>query len=292
MQRIRVPVVLLILWLLIFYNIERLSPPLDITDVAYTFVAVLVVVELLIPHMRRQPLLILVAMPIPVYVVLKIWAHKHLWGAALPLTVTEIACIVVTTLLARWISLDLREFEDAVEHITIGPHQSPTSFSVEHSEMYREVRRARSYQRPAAMLAIGLETESIQIALDRLTQEAQQAMMKRYALAGISKTLCEELQDSSFIAVQNDHFLVLMPEVTPDELSGVTERLRQVVSKRVGVNLRIGAASLPRDAITFESLVNQATQNMNHKPPPWPTDQISQLAFEQRPAHESVRREK
>jgi hypothetical protein len=292
MQRIRVPVVLLILWLLIFYNIERLSPPLDITDVAYTFVAVLAVVELLIPHMRRQPLLAVIAMPIPVYVVLKIWAHKNLWGAALPLTVMEMACIVVTTLLARWISLDLREFEDAVEHITIGPRQSPASFSVEHSEMYREVRRARSYQRPAAMLAIGLETESIQIALDRLTKEAQQVMMKRYALAGVSKTLCEELQDSSFIAVQDDHFLVLMPEVTPDELPGVTERLRQMVSKRVGVNLRIGAASLPQDAITFESLINQAIRNMNHKPPPWPTDQISQLTFEQRPAHESVRREK
>jgi len=292
MQRIRVPVVSLVLWLFLFYNIERLSPPLDITDVAYTFVLVLVVVELLLPRIHRLPLLAEVAMPIPVLAALRVWEHLDLWGAALPLTVMEMACVIVTTLLARWIGLGLREFEDVVEHITIGPRQPPSPLSIEQSEMYREVRRARSYQRPAAMLAIGIETESLQIALDRLTKEVQQVMMKRYALAGVSKTLCEELQDSSFIAVQDDHFLVLMPEVTPDELSGVTERLRQVVSKRVGVNLRIGAASLPQDAITFESLINQAIRDMNHKPPPWPTDQISQLAFEQRPAHESVRREK
>jgi len=63
----------------------------------------------------------------------------------------------------------------------------------------------------------------------------------------------------------------------------VAEHLRQNIAESVGVEVRIGTASLPQDAITFESLMEKASQNMDHRPPPWPTHQISQLALEQRP---------
>jgi hypothetical protein len=86
------------------------------------------------------------------------------------------------------------------------------------------------------LMAIGVEERSIKVTLDRMVQQVQQAMMKQYALCGVSKTLCDEL-GCSMIAQSNDHFIVLLPEVTPEELPGLIARLRRAVSEQVGGHL-------------------------------------------------------
>ncbi|MDH4187387.1 MAG: hypothetical protein OEV08_10340, partial [Nitrospira sp.] len=139
----------------------------------------------------------------------------------------------------------------------------PEPFSTGQGEMYREVRRARHHQRPLTLMAIGVEERSIRVALDRMVQEVQQAMMKQYVLSGVARTLCDELEDYSIIAQRNDHFLALLPEVTPGKSRDLIERLRRAVSEQVGVALQIGIASFPEDAVTFESLVEKAVEEMD-----------------------------
>jgi GGDEF domain-containing protein len=182
----------------------------------------------------------------------------------IPLTVTEICVIALTTILARWVSNGMSEFENAIARITIGQvSKSPEPFSVGQGEMYREVRRARRHQRPLAMMAVGVEEGSIQVALDRMVQEAQRAMMKQYMLSGVARTLCDELEDYDVIAQRNDHFLVLLPEATSEKLTDLIKRLRKAVSEQMGVTLQIGTASFPEEAVTFESLVEKAVEEMD-----------------------------
>jgi GGDEF domain-containing protein len=82
-------------------------------------------------------------------------------------------------------------------------------------------------------------------------------------LSGVASTLCDELEDYNLIAQRNDHFLALLPEVTPGKSSDLIERLRRAVSEQVGVALQIGTASFPGDAVTFESLVEKAVEEMD-----------------------------
>jgi GGDEF domain-containing protein len=267
MKRMRFLVAILIIWLFFFYNIERLSEPIDITDVAYTFVPLMAVLTILVSRLRKVPLGVLLVGSMPVFLVLKAWVKSSVWGTSLPLTVTEVCAIALTIILARWVSNGLGEFERAIAHITIGQvSKLPEPFSTGQGEMYREVRRARCHQRPLALMAIGVEEESIQVALDRMVQEAQQAMMKQYVLSGVARTLCAELEDYNIIAQRNDHFLALLPEVTPEKLTDLIGRLRKTVSEQVGVTLQIGTASFPEDAVTFESLVEKAVREMDAEP--------------------------
>jgi len=256
-----------IIWLFFFYNVERLSEPINITSMAYTFVPLIVVSTMLIPGVQRLPLWAVLSMPIPAFLVLKTLEGSHVWGSALPLTVTEICAISITTLLARWVSSAIREFENAVTHISVSQvgHVSE-SFSAAQGEMYREVQRARIFQRPLLLMALRVEEGSVQVALDRMVQEAQQAMMKQYVLSGVSRTLCDELDHYNVIAKRNDHFLVLLPETTLAKLPELTRRLRKAVSEQVGVTLQIGTAALPDDALTFESLVEKAVHEMEAEP--------------------------
>jgi len=269
MKRMRLLVAALIAWLFFFYNLERLSKFIDITAVTYTFVPAMVIVTVLIPSLRRIPAWVHVLAPIPVFLVVETLLKDELWGAYLALTVTEVCAIVLTTLLARRVSMGISEFECAIDHITLGqPGKSPEPFSVGQGEIYRQVRRARDHQRPLALMALKVEEESIKVALDRMVQEAQKAMMKQYVISGVSKTLCDELEDYNIIAKRNDHFLVLLPEVTPDELPDLTKRLCKAISEQVGVTLQVGTASLPENALTFEGLVEKAIEKMDAEPKP------------------------
>ena len=281
MRRLRLLVAILIIWLFLFYNIERLSEPINITRVAYTLVPFMAVVTILIPRLRKVPLVVLLVGPIPLVLVLRAWLGYGIWGTAIPLTVTEICVIALTTILARWVGNGMSEFEDAIANITIGQvGRFSEPFSTGQGEMYREVRRARHYQRPLVLMAIGVEEESVQVTLDRMVQEVQRAMMKQYVLSGVSKILCDELADYNTIAQRNDHFLALLPEVTPAKLTDLIERLQEIISERVGVTLQIGTASLPEDAVTFESLMDKAVREMDAKPEPETSPQSQRLTTE------------
>jgi len=200
------------------------------------------------------------------FLVLKVSLEGHVWGATLPLTVTEACAIALTVILARRVSIKVNEFERAVGHIVIGEANNLSSpFSTSQVEMYQELRRARRYHRPLAMMSIGIKDESMQVALDRMVQEVQQAMMKRYVVSDVVKTLCDKLDDHDIIAHSNGNFLVLLPEVTPEELERLTDNLRDEVSRQVGVVLQIGAASFPDDAVTFDSLVEKAVREMGQE---------------------------
>ncbi len=266
MRRLRVYVVAIILWLLLFFSIERLSAPVNISHVGYVFTPLLGVLIILTPGLRKAPLWAVLALPIPVFLLLKSWAGYQVFGISLPLTVTEVVSIWLTIYLAWHISNRLRDFEDAVTNITIGEDiDQPETFEFGQAEMYREVRRARHHHRPLSLLAIGIDEDMNSVALDRMVQEAQQTMIKQYLRSGVARLITNELPDYNIITQEDDHFLVLLPEATDEETEKIGEKLRELTARQIGVSIQTGIASFPSDAVTFESLVDRAKRDMGQK---------------------------
>jgi hypothetical protein len=154
-----------------------------------------------------------------------------------------------------------------VARITIGQAADlPDSYEMGQAKMYREVKRARYHQRPLTVMAIGVEEESVRVALDRMVQEAQQTMMRQYVLCSVARVLCDGLEDYNTIAQKDEHLVILLPELTLEESEGLVNQLREAVSEQVGVALKIGLASFPKDAVTSEHLVEKAIEGMVGKP--------------------------
>ena len=272
MNRVRFLVAVLIAWLFLFYNLERISKPIDISDVAYTFVPAMIIVVVLGRNLRKLPLWLLLMLPIPVFLALKAAVRSSMLGASLPLTVTELCATMLATVLAREVSKALSEFESAVAYITIRQiGKLPESLLAGQDEIYKEVRRARRFQRPLTLMAIRIKEESIEVALDRMVQQVQQAMMRQYVTSSVSKVLCDELDDCNIIAQNNDHFIVALPEVMPGTLPDLTRQLRGAIAQTVGVALQIGTASLPHDATTYEGLLEKAEREMRDQSKPEPS---------------------
>jgi hypothetical protein len=266
MKRMRFLVALLVIWLIFFYSIEQVSEPVNISRVAYPFAPLMAILIVLIPRLRKVPLWILLIVPISVFLTIKLWTGYGVLGADFPFTVTEVCVISVTTILAHLISIRVSEFEDTVARITIGQASDlPDSYEMGRAKMYREVKRARHHQRPLTVMAIGVEEESVRVALDRMVQEAQQTMMRQYVLCSVAKVLCNSLEDYNTIAQKDEHLVILLPELTLEESESLVNQLSEAVSKQVGVALKIGLASFPRDAVTSEHLVEKAIEGMDGK---------------------------
>jgi GGDEF domain-containing protein len=277
----RFQIAALAFWLIVFYNVERLGGRVNMAGPIYVFVPVVVIITILIPRLCRVPLWAVTGIPVSVYLVLRALAGRRVWDTALPLIVTEVCIIALTAVLAYWVGTGVNEFERAVASITTGQdtrHREPSTGG--QAEMYRELKRARRHNRPLALMAIGVEEESISVGLDRMVQEAQQAMMKHYVLSQISETLCDKLEDYSIVAQTEDRFWILLPETTPDGVSTMAEGLHKTVLERVGVVLRIGTASFPDDALTFDSLMEKAVSEMKREQASTPTLRSQQLAAE------------
>jgi hypothetical protein len=224
----------------------------------------MVLISLITPRITRIPLWIAITAPIPVLLVLKTLITVPAGAISLPLIVTEISAVALTIGLAHWVGRAIGEFEDAVAHITIGRRERiPEPASAGQGSIYREVRRARNHQRPLALLVVGIEEKSIQARLDRMVQEVQLVMMKQYAMSQVSKTLCDKLEDCDLVVQSNDHFLIVLPETKSEDLPGLIDRLRQQVYGDVGVDLKIGSASVPEDSFTLEGLIDKATGEMH-----------------------------
>ena len=281
MKRIRVRVIILVGWLLMLFCTDQLLAPINISGVTYAFMLAMVIITLVVTRLARIPLWVILIAPIPVFVLLEAWIGALAGSTTILLTIAEVFFLSITTILARWVSQAISEFESAVAHITIGRREKmPEPASVGQGYIYREIRRARNHQRPLTMMAIAVDEKSIKVALDRMVQEAQLSMMKQYAISSVSKTLCDKLADCDVVVQNNNHFLIVLPETTPEDVPGVIKRLRQQVLDQVGVDLKIGTAALPQDGFTFEGLLDIAITEMMTDQNPRPITELERFSME------------
>jgi GGDEF domain-containing protein len=262
---------LLVAWLLFLYTFELASQFVShrridlLTAYAYVFVALVALISLALPAIHRLPLPLLISVGVVVFLVFKAWFGYPLWGRFLPLTVTEVCAFLVTGLLTRQVIGAIREFEASIVNFTIrhvGRH--PKTFAIEQGEMYQEVRRAREFNRPLTLIAIEPETGSFRVAKEKMVEQVQQATMKQYVLAALAKTLEGQLSPYSIIAQDGDKFLVLIPEARGEDLPQLAMELGETVQESLGLELRIGGASLP-EVETFDELVEAARRELKIK---------------------------
>jgi GGDEF domain-containing protein len=267
MKKLRLWTTVLIIWLIFLFNIERLNSPINIRAYTYIFVAIIAVISLVWPRLRWLPYRALMLTSIPAFLLFKAFWNGHpIGGEALPLTVTQVSAIILTGLIARQIHYGLREFEDVITNITFGQIGNlPKPFSEMQSSIYREVRRARRYQRPLSVITLKIDERSIQVALPKMIKAVQQAMMKQYVLANVTRILDDDIDDFGTITLRDDCFILVLPEKTANEAHLIAQRLENAVQEKVSVEVETGTASLPNEAITFEALVELAVKNVDQK---------------------------
>jgi len=265
-------IVLLLIALAIFFNIERLDFQeenfVDIQTFVYVLGTVAVASIIFIPLLWRLPVSLLLIFWGGLYLVCKqilFYRDPLVGGVYTYLTITEITLLLLVIWLTHRLAKTLLDFEEAVKNITFVKSRKVQSLDEATAEIQKEMFRSRQYHRPLSLVVVEPEPASIKSSLNRVVQEVQQKMMTRYALTSLARVFSEELRRSDVVIEQREQgrFIILCPETSRDELGQVIEQLQISAAERVGVTLRYGTASFPDEAFTFDALVNRAVSHFS-----------------------------
>jgi GGDEF domain-containing protein len=257
MKRLHFWFAIAVVWLFLLYNLERLQEPIHMAGFVYPFTAA-VALWVLVTPLPRLPLFWWMVLPLPAYLALKAGLGHPIAGAELPLTVTEICAIELTILIACRVARTLVEFRETASHLLVGPTGVATSFDAGQAEIYRELRRARRYQRPLSLLSIAIGDGTPRAANDRLLEELQRESLERYALGQLARLLAERTKDSDLITRRNEHFVALLPETRREAAEEIARRLATEAAEKLGLTLHVGLSSFPDEEVTFEKLLERA----------------------------------
>jgi GGDEF domain-containing protein len=263
MNRLRIWIVILVIWLPSMVFIEHALVPADYRHNILLFLLSTVAAILLTPKPlpNRALMFGLVVLFIAIGI-LQNGIQDELRN--IPLTVTRIAAILLTALIAHQININLHQVEQAIVALAFTDFSPlPTAFSDAQATMYRELQRARHHGRPLSLVLFQVDEKSIEMAIPRVAEEVRQSMVKKFTLAKVARVLDDNLPRFHSFALRNNCFIATMPETTNEEAFQLVESVGAMTAKELGLTVYSGIASLSDEATTFETLVELAEQRMS-----------------------------
>ncbi len=264
MKQLHLWIATLFAWLCVFYNVERLLEPINIASFVYLLAPLLAAPLILVPQLSRIKLRYLAVAVVPIVVGTRLLGGYSVLGPSLALIVTEAAATICTMLIAQKIAGGLIEFRAAaVTTLVSHLHDRSRPFDEAQSKIVREIRRARLFGRPMAMLAVRASEQSLLDSLDRFSRDIQETSVRQYGPARLAACLTAKLKDHDIIIQGNDHFLVLLPETDRSRASHIANDIQQAVGEELDIGIRFGLSMFPEDEVTLAKLMDHARHSLD-----------------------------
>lgn len=268
MKRLRRSVVALLVFLAIFYNIERLDfgqqNLIDIQSVVYVVGLAAVVAIIFVPMTWRAHVALQMLLWSSVLIVCKLLIPENrplLGGVYTYLFTTELVLLNVLVALTHNVARNLHEFEEVVQNITFADvnHRVKNLSDVE-EDIQTELLRSRRHHYSLTVMVIEPDPKSIRAVLHRMVHEVQQAMIGRYVITSLARVIGDQLRRTDIVIDQHEQgrFIVVSPDTSAMSSTVLADRIKFAAAEKLGVELSCGVASFPDEALTFEELVGQA----------------------------------
>jgi len=271
---------MLIVYLTVFYNIERIDLGqeniVDISSVLYVVVLFILLAIFLVPFLRKVKTPVHIVLWAGFYILVRIavssFYDRPIWGGVYTyLTITEISLLAIAVFLACEVRKYQDDFRQALENLTL----AGLSHRVQHkneayTDIQKEILRSRRHHYPLSAIVVEPDASSVNIALNRSVLEIQKAMMNRYATNNLMRLASNMLRRTDLIidqVIDKDSFVILLPDTDADEASKLGTRFQELVNSKMGIRIDYGHATFPDEALTFDDLVFQADHKIQCGPP-------------------------
>lgn len=269
MAQIRWRIIALLLWLAIFFNIERLdiSGPdtINLSSSVYG-IGIVAAIAVLTPAFQRQSVVLPIGLALGAYLAtLVLGPDPVLGGAHTYLTFTGFFMLAVTVLLAFHLGQALTEFLVAVEEMTFSSKGGRLRTQAEAQELiHTEMVSSRRTQRPMSLVMLQADATAMNMMMHRLIQDIQRSMMQRYLLSSVARVLSRYLRRTDIIieGQRSGRLVFLAPETNEEDAIAFGQRITRIANERLGVAAEFSIATFPQQALTFEELLNVAEQRL------------------------------
>ena len=271
MKRLPLAIVGLILFLALFFNLERFNyisyNMVNIQGFVYLLATAQVSLVILSPLLRRMSYLGLIILSTAIYLLcrLSFYSTEEWWGGIQTyVTIAEIVMLSISIILARLLGGWLDDFVDAVENITFAHLKRVHTLEEVENDIEGEMYRSRRYQHPLTVVVAKLNVDSLRMAIHRTVEEVQRAMLVRYVSVSLmTRALYGQLRRTDWLLEHSrkNQFIFILPETKGNRSDIVMERIQQT-AEELGVSVACGIATFPDDALTFDGLLAKAEESM------------------------------
>lgn len=265
MIRLRFAIILLAVWLILLFNIEREDTlRINIPTILYIASAVVVVVTLFVPDfvLMRWYLILL-----PFTIIYSVIRYVNLIDSSIPPAlqiVTESIILSVAFFIGWWLSSLIGNIERTYDSLVLDTKSSRILAGQDGEDVFnRELFRARQYERPVSLLL--LKTPSLKH-LQRIYQgymSYQVTLQHRYLKARIAQLTETMLYTTDPIAWYGDDIVVCLPETTSERAMQLAQRIAAVVRVSLNLNVQIGIAELTKRTLLYQDLLKEAEGNIH-----------------------------
>lgn len=276
MRQLYYSLLALIVWLSLLFHLEGLVVSFRLTPFLYVFIPACAVAIIVALRYRKVAMSWLLIGGVSAYAVLEYLFGSVRSGENLPVLITSFSAVIVTILLSGFVGRRLAEVRTAIVSLVVGQAGSgEVSFWDAQGLLYREVRRARRHHHSLVLLALALPKLPASVTIEpapnapmtpRVIQDMQRELVNKYVLARAARLLQQHLADTAIITLRDDHYVVLLPETSGEEVPAILNTLQDAAHEQMGLAFRIGVATFPDQAITFEGLLEQAEAAMVNRP--------------------------
>ncbi|NOY99639.1 MAG: hypothetical protein GXP40_10640 [Chloroflexi bacterium] len=268
MKDLRNAVILLFIYLIIVLGIAQVEEfekqILNFRPAFFVMLALAVFVGLVLPARLRVSMYVLLGVWAVIYAGVWLFHWRFLSDS---LTIQELGVqfllIEISAGLSYYVGRYIGQVDDLIKGLAVSTYPNRTIDIRDAEERIKtEITRSRRYNSPLSMLVLQVEQGSEE---DQQQQykSLQRDLLRRFAFAKVGQIINDSARQTDLIiSDQARRFIVLCPEVDYQNSTILAERIRRAVSEKVNARITWGAASFPREALTFDELLAMARRRL------------------------------
>ncbi len=266
MKDLRNAVILLFLYLIIVLGIAQVEEfekqVLNFRPAFFIMLALAVFIGLVLPARVRLSMYVLLGAWAVVYAGVWWFRWRHL---ADPPTIQELGVqfllVELSAGLSYYVGRYIGQVDDLVEGLAVGTYPNRTLDIRDAEERIKiEFTRSRRYDSPLSVLVVQLDMGGEG---EQQARSLQRDLLQRFAFAKVGQVINENARQTDLIiSEQSRCFILLCPETEHRDSVVLAERISRMVLEKVGMRVKWGSATFPRDALTFEELLVVARQRL------------------------------
>lgn len=256
MRRARILLLVTLIWFFLVYNLGHLQSSFDFGPFTTFYLSFCFFLLFLIPIRRKNQIYVTILSMMLFNFIIKFLSGFGLRSLNLTSSMLDAIAIAFTGYLGIKLSSLAQELSDLPNN-----YQSSVgtpNFEVAQSQIYTEIRRARRYQRSASLLAVSSGKKLNEVSNRMSIQRKNGHFVSDDITSRLAKLFVRELRDYDLIALRDDRFIILLPETDRENACETTRRLKAIANEQLGIELEIGLATFPDEAVTFERLLEIA----------------------------------
>ncbi len=269
MTRFRILIIVLVLWLVVIFNLERPdfeflgATNIDIHTSVYIIAAIASIGAIGFPDLSRSLATILVPSLLAYIVGLSIF-NSPVNEQPIYLVITEILIITFTIALARRVSFVLTQFEATVEDVLLKASDLRVMMKQPGEGMVNEeLERARYFGHPVGFIMLQLADilKNVQASKD-IHFDFEATLRRRYVQLRAAQVTRLLLPRVAIIIWDNDDMIIALPQSDEEMTFTAAYALNRELAVQLDLTIPMGMATFSTDGLVYEDLISHTRNNL------------------------------